>query len=801
MTRNATLRWKRESLHTLSSTKGSSVDLDISFDDVDWEFAQKIYGWSAFQYQAWLKGGIVNHDATSRRIILHIDNILEIWVNDIHIFGGDFYGFDKAPVVMDLHSGVNEVSIRLVREIRSQGGSTPPTIQASVGAEVVSNHLQLVADSIVLPDAVNDRLCSRYGSVVARNQADGWVTVHQLEAISNREIVGAMYQEITLAPGQSRPLKMTFDVAAKVNRSLNLGLKYSADGTEHKNSLTVPLEHTSERSMQKITFLHPSGAVSYAMLRPPSSAAISTQEEVPVLLVLHGAGVEASGPESRHSFDDAPDLPAWVLIPTGMTPWSSDDWHTWGFADAQAAVASIPEWINSNSWKGPGVKINKILVAGHSNGGQGTWYVASHQPDTMLGAVAASGYSSIENYVPYVMWNEADTLQSAILSASKNSFRHEVLIEDLAGIPIFQQHGSADDNVPAYHSRLMNSLLAQSGQLAEYSELPNGGHWFEGAMTTQPMVNFYMQHLNLSHHHIAVPDTFTFVVPNSHDMGSKYGLVVDQLATPDRLGKILVTVGVHKSRVSWHVRTQNIHRFHLDPSIRMSNPPHHIFIDELPHSFDVVEKTSSFVKSRGGVWSLEVAIHWKHLDERYGHQRGPLDSILRSAGPFEVVYDSNATFSTAIQTSRNFLQYYGADTIIVPFSEYENALERKGNVIVICLGSSVPSARLPRYPIHLVKEHITITTRGHETIALPIKEGMGGVWLRPLPDERLELVVWGCDEVGLRQAARLIPTLTGAGVPDFVILGNEARWKGHGGAVAMGFLDHNWKTSPASYLP
>ncbi len=737
----------------------------------------------------------------SQRVIFLADNVLELWVNDMHIFGADFYGFGKAPIVVDLQPGINEVSIRLIREVRSMGGIPPPTIHASVRAEVVSHHLQVVAESVILPDVVNERLCSRYGSVVVRNQADSWITVRQLYAISAGEIVGAMYQETALAPGQSRPLKLTFDVAVKLNQFVSFELKYSVDGTDHVVSLIVNLEHTYEGAMQKITFLHPSGAVSYAMLRPPSASGTSAREQVPVLLVLHGAGVEASGSEARHSFDDALELPAWVLIPAGMSPWSSDDWHTWGFADAQAAVASIPEYINSNDWKGPGVDGDKILVAGHSNGGQGTWYVASHQPDSILAAAAASGYSSIENYVPYVMWNEADALQNALLSASRSSFRHEVLVENLASIPIFQQHGSEDDNVPAYHSRLMNSLLAQSGQLAEYSEILNGGHWFEGAMTTKPMVNFYMQHLNLSHHNITVPDAFAFVVPNSHDMGSKYGVVIDQLATPDRLGKILVTISLHRAHISWHVKTQNIHRFHLDPSMQVSSAPHHILIDDLPHPFELTGKLPSFVKSAGGVWSLEVALNWKHLDERHGRQRGPLDSILRSAGPFEVIYDSTATLSTAVQTSRNFLQYFGADTNIVPLSGYEDALEREGNIITICLGSSVPLARLPRYPIHLDKAHIKITTGERRTIAIPLEAGMGGLWLRPLPDERLELVVWGCDEVGLRQAARLIPTLTGAGVPDFVILGNEARWKGHGGAVAMGFFDHNWKTSLASYLP
>ena len=802
LTRNATVQWKRVSYNTSTYTNGSSLELNLDFSEVDWDFAQKIYGWSAFQYQAWLKGGILNHDATIRKVALFTDNILELWVNDMHIFGGDFFDFRNAPVMIALQPGLNELNLRLIREVRSMGGALPPTIQASVRAELASRPLEVPTSGFVLPDVVDGRLCSRYGSVTVRNQADRWVTVRQLIASSDGGIVGVTYQETSLAPGQSRPLKLTFDIAAKLNQSLNFALTYREDGTELQTvTFTVQLDHSGVSSLQKITFLHPSGAVSYAMLRPPPVFAASSQEEIPILMALHGAGVEASGSLSRHSFDDALDLPAWILIPTGMSLWSSDDWHNWGFGDAKAAIAAIPEWIRDNHWKGPAVKLDKILVAGHSNGGQGTWYFASHQPDKILGAVAVSGYSSVETYVPYVMWNEADALQSAITSIARSSFRHEVLVNNLAGVPIFQQHGSADDNVPAYHSRLMHSLLAQSGQLQQYSEIPNKGHWFDGVMTTLPMMNFYTRHLNLSHHSIIAPESFAVIVPNSDDMASKYSLVVDQLSTPDRLGKLLVTVREHESCIRWHLKTENIHRFHFDPTIRISNLPHQIFIDDLPHSFDAVGEVQSFVKSASGVWGLEVALDWKHLDQRYGRQRGPLDAILRSSGPFEVVYDSNNTLSTAVQTSRNFLQYFGADTNIVPISQYEDALERDGNVMTICLGASIPGARLPRHPIRLAKAQIIITTRDRRTIAIPLEEGMGAVWLRPLPDERLELVVWGFDEVGLRQAARLIPTLTGAGVPDFVILSNDARWKGHGGAIATGFFDQNWEISAASYLP
>ena len=43
---------------------------------------------------------------------------------------------------------------------------------------------------------------------------------------------------------------------------------------------------------------------------------------------------------------------------------------TWGFADIEAAVASITLWIESVAWSGPGVDLDRWYIVGHSNGGR-----------------------------------------------------------------------------------------------------------------------------------------------------------------------------------------------------------------------------------------------------------------------------------------------------------------------------------------------------------------------------------------------------------------------------------------------
>ena len=137
---------------------------------------------------------------------------------------------------------------------------------------------------------------------------------------------------LTLAPGQSRPLAFHLSSHGPPVHSISLKITYGTR-TCRESLLSAVLFHKlrvrSIHSPHKFTFLHPSGTVSYAILRPPSRKAISEtrQSRLPILLNLHGAGLEADSDQVRHMLDPVPDLHAWILFPTGLTPWSSDDWR------------------------------------------------------------------------------------------------------------------------------------------------------------------------------------------------------------------------------------------------------------------------------------------------------------------------------------------------------------------------------------------------------------------------------------------------------------------------------------------
>lgn len=183
-----------------------------------------------------------------------------------------------------------------------------------------------------------------------------------------------------------------------------------------------------------------------------------------------------------------------------------------------------------------------------------------------------------------------------------NSYRHELLVENFAGIPVLQQHGSADDNVPAYHSRRLHQLIHQTGGLSQYVELQGAGHWFDGVMTTWPLRDFYKYHLDKHRNLPALPMRFSIVVANPGEMGSRGGIVVDQLVAPEKYGRIQVERV--PSRRIWILHTWNILHFHLS---HLSPADMRLQIDESPELFVVDrgrEKELDFRKLTDGSWQV-----------------------------------------------------------------------------------------------------------------------------------------------------------------------------------------------------
>ena len=170
---------------------------------------------------------------------------------------------------------------------------------------------------------------------------------------------------------------------------------------------------------------------------------------------------------------------------------------------------------------------------------------------------------------------------------------------------------------------------------------------------------------------------------------------------------------------------------------------------------------------------------------------------MSSRGSFWIQTLSPDCIDAAVQTSRNLYQYFAADCEILDFSHGQG--HREGNGVTLAIGyvheldESFRPVQVKRDGISIDRETGLSWTRRHEA-------GMGAIFLSPLPDDRLELVIWGADQGGLCSANRLVPLLTGVGQPDFILTGKTCAWQGMAGTLAMGSFTNDWKASNAAYL-
>ena len=158
--------------------------LTVDFPGVDWPFLQSVYGWAALQYQAWTRGHLNIATESPQSILLFTDHVLEFFVDDAHYFGGDFYAYRRAPLVLHLKSGVHKLDIRLVRDVRAMGGIGEPKVNVKLKVEIADGGLAIVEQKLLISDMVNKTLASPFASVPVRNEGLSWVSITKIESLT-----------------------------------------------------------------------------------------------------------------------------------------------------------------------------------------------------------------------------------------------------------------------------------------------------------------------------------------------------------------------------------------------------------------------------------------------------------------------------------------------------------------------------------------------------------------------------------------------------------------------------------------
>ncbi|GJE86814.1 hypothetical protein PsYK624_028970 [Phanerochaete sordida] len=817
-------------------SKATSSDglLEISFPDVRWASLRATEGWAVLQHHAVLRTTITLYPPSERsRFPQDPPQLL------VDVIQGSFFAVlpSRSPAELDAsafmpkwHIGniyamkaspSNTVALPTVPsldepttydlfvsgdyEIRLFGdptvrGSDVPKLSINISARVQPPEpwLQLASDHDVLPTFVSGWAFGDALGVGLRANGDTW-TVTRAEVVTGRdseEVSVALLRETRIEAGQTRVLPLALTQHAAFTRDTLPVALWITRGNGQASTLIVelpvrqiPAWDTDGFEGIVATYLSGGATPTAFVAVPPKEA---SEEPVAPLLFLHGAGVPVldlnfwlcAPPRQRHS---------WLVVPTGRTEWGLD-WHGPSTTDAWAALAALPAILSARAewapWAYPAS--TRVVLLGHSNGGQGAWHVAERFPDRVRALVPAAAYMKAQAYVPLLHSRSArfiDPYMRAVLETALTPDDNDLFVSNLVDTPILAIHGGADENVPVWHSRALVDTLKTWNPAANvtFREDPGEPHCYDGAFgdgRTQAFIDASLDApLALQR-----PRSFTLTVAIPAESGPLHGFRVLVLWTPGRLARLTVTMGDDGTLAvfSRNVRAIAIHREVLSPETSLSIEGQAL---PLPHGY----ASAPYVvarKAADGTWtaSTETTIHIQ--------PSGRASAILQSPGALTLVVPDRAdgaSLSAALRLAHALDVYHKLDSSIVDAREavaLRDGGALDGNVVVLgdarnaFLAETLAAARTA---FALRDGRLALEGR-------VIGRGSSTLFLHPHPtaDDAVMMVLFAEDDAALERVLRLFPIRTGITVPDWLVLDSEADAIGAAGVHAAGVWGDGW---------
>ncbi|KAI0637266.1 hypothetical protein C8Q77DRAFT_1051392 [Trametes polyzona] len=834
-------------------TKASARDdglLEVSFPSVRWESLRATEGWAALQHHNVLRSALTVHppskpSALTRdtpRILVNLsqgsfftivpertgksqdDPTVPEW------HAGNIYAMGQSPpniVSLPIPPSVTEPTeyaifvsgdyeIRLFGDPR-HGSTEVPKLSITLTVEVEKETRSVARDASqdVYPDFVEGWA---FGEAlgVGLKSVDAWWTVENATAPANLAEVIDLLEKIRLAPRQHRivPLRLTQTRPLDVVQ-LDFQLEVSSDsGLIDAIEVSIPVknrEHWCKGGDQAsgitASYFFASSNPTAFLVKPPEKP--NDGPAYPPVLATHGAGVDIF--ESDFWIKALPrQQRSWVIAPTGRTAWGLD-WHGPSARDAWATVSALSRILNLRSeWQGWAFAPDtRVLLMGHSNGGQGAWYLAARYPDRVVGAVPAAGYLKSQSYVSWVQSaHYVDPALRAVLDSSLTPDDNDLFLSNLVDTPILAIHGGDDDNVPVWHTREAVAVLNTWNPDANvtydtfrYREDPGEPHWYPSIFANDEVRSFVSSTIeNSVKESPSISRSFTLTVAIPSDSGSLHGWSIHQVEVPGRLGRLQVELEKDAIRV----RTTNVKAF----SIHIGTLPDHV--RDAPFVLD-----GQKIELDDGTWDaseFKLALSRENgiwtpysLDEiNAPSPHGRIASVLNTDGPLTLVIpkrQQSPELSAALRIAHNLNVYHKLNAEII---DAEEALQRldtsslgPGNVVVLDQGSPNTFAKRilaqGRMPFRLRDD--TLQLRGR-----PLNEpNSATLFLHPHPTRAASsvLFVYGSDHAGLERALRLFPIRTGVTVPDWIVVGPQADERGSGGVSGAGVWGNDWSWNEA----
>ncbi|TFK86071.1 alpha/beta-hydrolase [Polyporus arcularius HHB13444] len=543
------------------------------------------------------------------------------------------------------------------------------------------------------------------------------------------------------------------------------------------------------------------------LVKPPTEP--NNGSLVPPILALHGAGLDIFDPQWSNFWLKA--VPrqrhSWIILPSGRTSWGFD-WHGPSAREALATVDALhnilsgqPEW---GEWRI--APETKFLLMGHSNGGQGAWYLAARHPERVIAVVPAAGYIKSQSYVSWAQSRSAhyvDPGLRAILDSSLTPDDNDLFLSNLVDTPVLAIHGGDDDNVPVWHTREAVSVLKTWNTQANvtFREDPGQGHWYDDIFLNDQVKSFVTQ--ALEGNETALPSasrSFTLTVTSPADVGSLHGWCIRKLRIPGRLARLSVEIGKDAVRV-W---TTNVNAL----SLRIGSLPkgvRNVAVIVDGQTLELDEATWDLpdfilaLAQESGVW-----IPYASSDIPVAPPTGRIANLLTTSAPMVIVIPDRTPsrlLSAALRIAHALDLYHKLDAEIVDDEEAMRRLKEGllglGNMVILSSGklSAFATTILDKRQTSFGVRGGSLELRGR----LLNEPSMATLFLHPHPVDANSLIlfIYGADLSGLERGLRLFPIRTGVTVPDWIVIGSPADERGSGGVEGAGVWGNDWSWNEA----
>ena len=171
--------------------------IPVTFPNVNWHGLQEVFGWSALQFQSWIRGSI--NIPLSGRYGLWIGSAVEYYLDGVYydtgnLYDGDITTYSRGGVFLHLEEGEHLFEIRVVNDIRASGGQVPPKVDVKVALKRVVEEL-VVADyesfggwivpSVVMGTGRSGKeggcLAGEWGSLAVRNEGSEKILITEIQ--------------------------------------------------------------------------------------------------------------------------------------------------------------------------------------------------------------------------------------------------------------------------------------------------------------------------------------------------------------------------------------------------------------------------------------------------------------------------------------------------------------------------------------------------------------------------------------------------------------------------------------------